>query len=178
MSSLQDQLLKAGLVNEKKAKQAKKDKAKKNKVERKSSQPTVDETKERAKQAMAEKAERDRQLNAERDAEALRKAILAQIRQLITLNIIRREGDIAYNFTDGKQIKKIYISDKLQNQLARGQIAIVKRDERYELVPAAVADKISQRDDSFIISLAEKSAEVTEEGDPYANYEIPDDLMW
>lgn len=177
MSSLQDQLLKAGLVNEKKAKQVKKDKAKKKRVDRRASQPVVDETKERVKQAMEEKAERDRQLNAERDAEAEKKAIFAQIRQLVSLNLIKREGDVAYNFKDGTTIKKIYVNAKLQDQLARGQVAIVCIDDTYELVPAVVAEKIRQRNESVIISLAEKDTSVDED-DPYADYEIPDDLMW
>lgn len=177
MSNLQDQLLKAGLVNEKKAKQVKKEKAKKNRVDRRSSQPVVDETKERAKQALAEKAERDRQLNAERDAESHKKAIIAQIKQLIVMNRIKRNGDIAYNFKDGATVKKIYINEKLQDQLARGQVAIAKLEDGYELVPAIVAEKIQQRDTSFILSLAEKSTDIDEE-DPYADYQIPDDLMW
>lgn len=177
MSNLQDQLLKAGLVNEKKAKQAKKEKAKKSRVDRRASQPVIDETKERAKQSMAEKAERDRQLNAERDAELHQKAIIAQIKQLISMNRIKRNGDISYNFKDGSTIKKIYINDKLQDQLARGQLAIAKLEEGYELVPTIVAEKIQQRDASFIVSLAEKNTEI-EEDDPYADYQIPDDLMW
>jgi len=177
MSSLQDQLLKAGLVNEKKAKQVKKDKAKKKRVDRRASQPVADETKERVKNAMAEKAERDRQLNAQRNAEAEKKAIFAQIRQLVSLNLIKREGDIAYNFKDGTTIKKIYVNAKLQDQLARGQVAIVCLDDTYELVPAIVAEKIRQRNESVIISLAEKDSTIDDD-DPYADYEIPDDLMW
>ncbi|WP_045860667.1 DUF2058 domain-containing protein [Teredinibacter purpureus] len=177
MSSLQDQLLNAGLVNEKTAKKAKKDKAKKKRVDRKSSQPIIDETKEQAKKVLAEKTERDRQLNAERNAKAQQKAILAQIRQLITTNAIRRDGDIAFNFSDGKLIKKIYINGKLQDQLSRGQIAVVRLDEGYELVPAVIAEKISQRDDGAIISLAERNNTI-EDDDPYADYQIPDDLMW
>lgn len=177
MSSLQDQLLKAGLVDEKKAKQVKKQKAKQKKVERKSSQPVVDETKEAAKRAMAEKAERDRQLNAERDAEAHKKAIRAQIRQLITLNTQARKGDVPYNFKDGTTIKKLFVDAKQQDELSRGQLAIAKLDDTYSLIPAVVAKKIEQRDETVIISLAQKSTEL-EEDDPYADYQIPDDLMW
>lgn len=178
MSSLQDQLLKAGLVDAKEAKKVKKQKAKQAKVQRKSSQPAVDETRERAKQAQAEKAERDRQLNQQRNADAERKALKAQVRQLIEMNQIRRDGDLPYNFKDGTTIKKIHVTAALQDSLARGQIAIVKLGETYQLVPAGVADKISQRDPESVIAKAEKSQQTMEEDDPYADYQIPDDLMW
>ncbi|WP_018274025.1 DUF2058 domain-containing protein [Teredinibacter turnerae] len=177
MSSLQDQLLKAGLVDKKQAKKAKKDKVKQQRVQNKSSQPQVDENKALARKAQAEKAERDRQLNAERDAQAMRKAIAAQIKQLVNLNAVKREGDVAYNFTDGKTIKKIYVSQKLVDQLARGQLAIASVGEEYQVIPAKIADKIAERDASFIVSQA-SNTQAIDEDDPYADYQIPDDLMW
>lgn len=178
MSSLQDQLLKAGLIDAKKAKQTKKEKAKQAKGQRKSAQPHIDETKEAAKRALAEKAERDRQLNAERDALAQQKAIQAQIKQLISLNKLPKDGDIAYNFKDGTTIKKVHVSQKLVDQLSRGQLAIAKLDNGYEVVPAVVAEKIAMRDASFVVAQVVKTAEVEAENDPYADYAIPDDLMW
>lgn len=179
VSSLQDQLLKAGLVDEKKAKQAKKDKRKQDKVNHKSKQKSVDEAKVNAQKAIADKAERDRQLNAERDAVAEKKAIAAQIKQLIEINTKPKgDGDISYKFTDGKKIKSIYVSDTVQNQLANGLLAIAKLGDRYELVPAKIAEKIADRDESYIISKNDRSQEVADEDDPYAEYQIPDDLMW
>lgn len=181
MSSLQDQLLKAGLVDAKKAKKNQKDKRKADKVQKKSKQEVVDENKLQAQKTRDEKAARDRELNAQRQAEAERKAILAQIKQLIQMNAQSKgHGDIAYNFTDGKQIKKIYVNAEVQRLLTRGRLAIAKLGEGYELVPTPVAEKIAERDDTFIVSLSEVSAEVAgeDEEDPYADYQIPDDLMW
>ncbi len=179
MSSLQDQLLKAGLVDAKKAKKNQKDKRKATKVQKKSKQEVVDENKLQAQKTREDKAARDRELNAERQAEAERKAILAQIKQLIKMNAQPKgHGDIAYNFTDGKQIKKLYVNAEIQRLLTRGRLAIVKQGEGYELVPTPVADKIAERDDSFIVSLSEVASEVEDEEDPYADYQIPDDLMW
>ncbi len=181
MSSLQDQLLNAGLVDTKQAKQAKKDKRKAQKQQHKSKSAAVDETKAAAAQARAEKAERDRKLNQERKLEAERKAIAAQIKQLIEMNrqprSARGEEETAYNFTDGKQIKKIHVSAAIQEQLSRGRLAIVKLGEGYELVPAAVADKIRQRDEVAVVS-QQVVDQASDEDDPYADYEIPDDLMW
>ncbi|MBB3047022.1 hypothetical protein FHR99_001258 [Litorivivens lipolytica] len=177
MASLQEQLLKAGVVDEKKAKQLKKEKRKAAKQPKGHVQ--VDESKAAAAKARAEKAERDRELNRQRQAEAEKKAIQAQINQLITTNAINRQnGEQAYQFVDGKKIKKLYVTNELQAQLTRGQIAIVKLGEAYELVPSAVAEKIRQRDEARVLVLHDKTTEAVDEDDPYADYQIPDDLMW
>lgn len=177
MPSLQEQLLQAGMVDQKKAKQLNKEKRKAAKQPK--GQVKVDETKEAAARALQQKAERDRELNRQRQAEADKKAIRAQIVQLITLNRIdRKRGEVSYQFTDGKKIKKLYVTDELQAQLSRGQIAIAKQGEGYELVPAAIAEKIAQRDASFVVLHHQKSADVVDDDDPYADYQIPDDLMW
>lgn len=177
MSSLQEQLLKAGMVDEKKAKQLNKEKRKAAKQPK--GQVRVDESREAAARALQEKAERDRELNRQRQAEAEKKAIRAQIVQLITLNRIdRKRGELSYQFTDGKKIKKILVTEELQAQLSRGQVAIAKLGEGYELVPAIVADKIKQRDAGFVVLHHQKADEAVAEDDPYADYKIPDDLMW
>lgn len=178
MSSLQDQLLKAGLVDKKAAKQASKEKRKQTKIQKKSNQPVVDETKLKIQQDREQKAARDRELNAQRKAEADQKAIAAQIKQLIERNLQSKGGgDVAYNFTDGSKIKKIYVSQQVFDQLSRGRLAIVKLGENYELVPLPVAEKIAERDGAIVVSISAKQ-DVADEDDPYAEYEIPDDLMW
>ncbi len=187
MSTLQDQLQKAGLIDAKKAKKAEKEKRKTAKVQRHSKEQVIDAARVSAEQARAEKVRRDRELNAERDAAAAKKALTAQIAQLIDMNrqanvSAGAAGDIAYNFTDGTKIKKIYVSADIQRQLSRGRLAIVKLQERYELVPAGVADKIASRDASYIIAQNSKEKAAAQEGagedDPYADFKIPDDLMW
>ena len=64
-NSLQNQLLKMGLVDEKKVKQAKKEKHKQAKQQGKKA-VVVDEAKRLAQQVAAQKAERDRELNRQR----------------------------------------------------------------------------------------------------------------
>jgi uncharacterized protein YaiL (DUF2058 family) len=178
MASLQDQLLKAGVVDAKKAKEIAKEKRKKAK-QRPKGQAVLNETREQAQQARAEKAERDRELNRQQREAAEQRAIAAQIRQLIEMNRIGRSGgETAYQFTDGTKIKKMYVTPLLQNQLSKGLIAIVKFHDGYELVPAAVAEKISQRDESIVLVRNTGRKEEVDEDDPYADYQIPDDLMW
>ncbi|QIL89398.1 DUF2058 domain-containing protein [Microbulbifer harenosus] len=181
MASLQDQLLKAGLVDGKKAKQISKEKRKQNKVAKKSGDVQVDEAKLAAEQARAEKVARDRELNAQREAAAQQKAIAAQIKQLIERNKQPKgasgQNDIAYHFTFDKKVKKLYVSAAVQDHLIAGRLLIVGEGEHFELVPRVIADKIAERNPAMVVQPPAQSAPV-EEDDPYAGYEIPDDLMW
>lgn len=186
-NSLQDQLMGAGLIDKKKAKALSKEKRQKAKQAPKGHKQ-VDEVKEAVKQNQAAKAERAKQLNIERQLIVEAKAISAQIKQLIDDHKISRSGgQVAYSFTHDKKIKKFYVTDELQGQLARGQIAVVvkqseakdEKSNQYELVPQAVAEKIAQRDDSLIVLQNTRSvATEVDEEDPYADFQVPDDLMW
>ena len=178
MASLQEQLLKAGLADEKKARAVRNEKRKQRKQQPKGA-AVVNETEERARKAREEKAEQDRQLNLERQREAEKKAIKAQIRQLIETNRLdRSRGEASYQFVDGKKIKKILVDDTMVDQLSRGRLAIVALGDSYEVVPDKVARKIMERDESAVVSLHERKQDDAGEDDPYAGYEIPDDLMW
>lgn len=178
MSSLQDQLLKAGLIDSKKAKQASKEKRKQQKVAKKSAQPVIDETKLAAEKARAEKVARDKALNAERNAAAQQKAIAAQIKQMVANNKQPKgNGDTAYNFTFDNKIKSIYVTEAVRDHLAAGRLMIVGLDEQFELVPRVIAEKISERNPDAVVQPPADSATVDED-DPYADYQIPDDLMW
>lgn len=182
MSSLKDQLLKAGLIDTKKAKQADKEKRKEANQARRTGHSEQDEIKAAAKAAQEAKAERDRELNRQRNEEAQQKALQAQIRQLVENHRQAKgagPGDMEYNFTHDNKIKKMRVSTKVHRQIVLGHLAIVAVGEAYELVPRVVATKIAQRDpaavlvDNFDVETID-----TVEDDPYKDYVIPDDLMW
>ncbi len=181
MASLQDQLLQAGLVDKKKVQSSKKAKNKQQYQQNKGhkQQTETDKAREMAEKARQEQAERSRKLNRQQREEAERVAIQAQIRQLITMNRIdRSKGEIAYQFADDNKIRSIYVTDKLQQQLADGIIAIVRLGDGYELIPRQVIDKITQRDASCLVMLNDSNNDTPDEDDPYADFQIPDDLMW
>ena len=178
MVSLQEQLLKAGLVDKKKAKRVNQDKTQQKKIERRTGVQELDESRQAALEAQQKQRETVRELNARRDAEAQKKAIQAQIQQMIQQSRQSRGGgDIAYNFTYGSKIERIYVSAAVRDQLAAGQLVIVKLGETAELVPRVVADKIAERNPSIVIRV-KKAEPRLDEDDPYAEYKIPDDLMW
>ncbi len=175
--SLKDQLLKAGLAKKPASKPSKKKKppqvAKKNR-----NKPS--EIQLRTQRAMLDKAKKDKRLNEQRQAEAAAKAKFAQIKQLVdNAKLDRKEGDTPYSFTLKKKVKKIYVTDEQQKQLSRDQIVIISMgNEVFELVPKAVAKKISERADKYVVKNTNVSAATPSEDDPYADYQIPDDLTW
>jgi uncharacterized protein YaiL (DUF2058 family) len=138
------------------------------------------ESKLLAEQAKQEKLAKDRELNKQQKILAEQKAITAQIRQIIETNTIATDnGDLVYNFTDGNKVKRVYTDAATHKQVSLGRLTIVKLDDSYKLIPTAAAEKIRQRDPSFIIYCADQTgAPEPDEDDPYADFQVPDDLMW
>ena len=176
--SLRDQLNKAGLADEDKLKKAKKAGYKKSVKQRHNKAELVDEYKVKSEHTLNEKVARDRELNRVKKEEADQKAIAAQIRQIIEMNRISRDdGDVAYNFSDNGIVSKLFVTQTVQNEISEGWLAIVKLDDGYEIVPAAVGRKVSLRDGSMVV--VQNEADQSAEGDdPYADFQVPDDLMW
>lgn len=176
-NSLQDQLLKSGLVNEKKIKEANRARDKQKKQAGKSAaQP--EQERRHAQQALRDKAEADRALARKRNAAQFQREMAAQIAQLVQHYRQPRGGDIAYNFVDGGVIKKLNLSATLREQLIRGQLVIVRAGTAYELVPVAAGERIRSRDASAIVVWNTPAADQPAADDPYKDYPIPDDLMW
>ena len=178
--SLQDQLLKSGLVSTAQAKSAKSDKHKQTQQQRKNNVTVVDEAKELVKKAQAEKAERDRELNQLIKQQEEQKHLIAQVKQLIELNKQPKDADgLPYHFNYNNKIKTLYVSEAMREQIIRGRMAIVKLGESYEVVSAEAAKKISLREAVSVIVHNEPCASaVDNKDDPYADYQIPDDLIW
>ncbi len=176
--SLRDQLLKAGLVSEKQAKQAGKQKQKQQRLEKKGQVEVDDAQKQAALQAMAEKAARDQELNRQQQEKAEQKARSAQIKQLVeTTRLPKLTTDDYYNFVDEKKVKRLSVNALMRDKLSRGSLAIVRHGGGYEVVPRDVAVKIQERDPRRVV-LLNTQTEQPDADDPYAAYQVPDDLMW
>lgn len=188
-NSLQDQLLKSGLGNRKQAAKARKASLGKRKKQA-AGETVTDATEEQARKAQQEKTERDRELNRIKQEEADARAIAAQIKQLVEHSRVEERGEIQYSFTHGTRIKSIDVTTALRRSLVAGSLAIVHSNDRYELVPRPIADKIAERDPDCVVfnaSAAEtaKQADTEADGSPaepevdeYADFPVPDDLMW
>ena len=179
--SLQEQLLQSGLVSNAKAKSIKTEKHKQVQKQRHHNIDVVDETKQLAEQAHTEKVERDRLLNQQRQDLHKQKEFHAQIKQLIEqhrIPIDSKEAEIAYHFKDDTKVKKLYVTELLRDKLSSGKLAIVKDEATYALVSHDIAQKIKERDATQVLVCNEEKTETPQAEDPYASFEIPDDLMW
>jgi len=175
---LQEQLLKAGL-----AKKGKVDQAAREQVKQRQGKITTSAPAEKidTQRLQAERAERDRALAAERNAQAHAREVVAQVRQIVDANKVKREGEISYRFTDGAAMKSVLVNEALRAQLAKGALVIVRAGENYELLPRAAADKIRERDAAAIVldhGQSKETAPASDDDEFYSQFKVPDDLTW
>lgn len=179
LSALQEQLLKSGLANDAKIKQVKAEKRKQNKRQRNNGIETVDEIKLSAEQTRQKQIERDRELNRQRKLAEEQKALAAQVKQLAELNRIAQDAEgVAYQFNHANKIKTVYVTEKVREALINGRAGIIGLESGYVIVPAEIARKIQERDADSVIVLNQPGQDTPTDDDPYAAYQIPDDLMW
>lgn len=174
---LQEQLLKAGLVKKSQVAQVAREQAKQ-RHGKAAPAPTAEQV--QAERLRQEKAERDRALAAERNAQAKLHEQRAQGRQIVQQNQVTAEGEIAYNFTDDGAIKTLWVSAPLRAQLASGGLVIVRHDQGYALIPRVAADKVYARDAALVVlDHGRGSTDSTDSDDEYyKRFQVPDDLIW
>ncbi len=178
---LQEQLLKAGLVKKSKVAEVARQQ---NKARHGKGAPEPSEIQREAERARSEKAERDRALAAEHKAQARVAELRAQARQIIHDRKVPRSGESEYRFTAHGAIRTLLINEDLRKKLSSGVLVIAHLDDRYELLPRAAADKVRERDAAMIVldhgqgAGAEPAAASSEDDAYYAQFQVPDDLVW
>ena len=175
-NALQAQLLKAGLVDNKKAKKLSKQAV----HEQRTGQSSEVELKAKIEKDQQEKLAKDQALSLEKKLALDEKTLRASVIQMISHHKIKEtDGDVTYQFIDDSKIKKVYINQQIYNALVSGSLVVAKDHDRYAFLPKALAERINEKLTGFIlVNNSENTAEVTDEEDPYAAYVIPDDLMW
>ena len=175
-NALQAQLLKAGLVDNKKAKKLSKQAV----HEQRTGQSDEAELKAKIAQTQQEKLAKDQALDLEKKRLLQGKELKAAIVQMINQHKIKEiDGEVAYQFIDDNRVKKIYLNQQIYNALVAGSLIIAKEAESYAVLPKALAERINDKMEGFIIvNNSEQNEQTTDEDDPYAAYVIPDDLMW
>jgi uncharacterized protein YaiL (DUF2058 family) len=183
MASLQDQLLKAGLTTKQKTRQANTDKRKKSKQKR-SGVEVGSSLQEQVKQDLAksqqEKLAKDTALNEEKKQQLASKESILRIQQILEHHQIKNvAGETEYNYTFNSKIKKLFVDPVTHKALVNGRLAVCGLLENSYLVTAETAEKVSNLDANVILVQNDKvDSDVVEADDPYADYQIPDDLMW
>ena len=178
---LQEQLLKAGLVKKSQVSQVAREQVK----ARHGKGPVAQTESQRdAERVRAEKAEHDRQLAAERNAQRRAEELRAQARQIISDRKLPREGELEYRFSDGEVIRTLLVTEVLRRQLSNGALVIVRHADGFALLPRMAAEKVRERDASLIVLDHGQSADTpistgnAEDDAYYAQFQVPDDLMW
>jgi uncharacterized protein YaiL (DUF2058 family) len=183
-SSLRDQLLAAGLVTEKQARQAAQQEQQRQfrkhhpNPTRNPGPPQQPSVKVQAEQAQVAKVARDKDLNRRREDKAQRRARIAEIEQIIEQGRVPRlETNDYYSFMDGKKIRRMSVDAQRREQLTKGELAIVRYKGYYAVVPAPVAERIRERDANMVVPIVQPKAS-SEPDDAYKEFVVPDDLMW
>lgn len=178
-TSLRDQLLKAGLVNEKQVKQAEKQR-RKQQGDKAAETAARRQAAQQAHAAHVAKTARDQELNRRKAAKAEAKAREAQVRQLIEQNRLpKSESEEYYAFQDGRHIRRIPVDAVQRGQLSRGELAIARYGATYALLPTAAAARVRERDPGAIVEHAtDVPGKQENEDDAYQGFDVPDDLVW
>lgn len=188
-SSLQEQLVQAGLADEESLNRSRQGRGRRaagkggggkkkggGRKPHQSSGPAAENGPEGS--AAAAQTERDPAPAAQRQPTAAEKA--DRLRQMIRANRIDRTyAGVPYRFTQGSRILEIAVTGTQQGRIARGELGVVSDGERYELIPAKVARRIREIDREAVLVLNAGADRTTgDDNDPYADYRVPDDLMW
>jgi len=181
-NALQEQLLKAGLASKQKVKNARTQ-------QRRDKKANVDDGSAALKQQIAEQklqqAIKDKQLNEQRFKETSEKG---QVKGLITeftrfAITLPKDAETKFNYTLDNKIYSVYVNDKIQAQLLNGSLGIIRYEDKSYLVPHKLAVRVKLLVPQWCGYLWDETAknaleQVSDADDPYADYAIPDDLMW
>ncbi len=177
-NSMADQLLKAGLSNKHKAAKARKAVNHQKKLKDRGQMGETD-AERHARESDEAKQTRDRELNAARDADRVAREQLAQGRNIVEHAQQRvQEGEQSFHYTHGTTVKTLLLDADQHRHLTRGLLAVAALDNKGVLIPAKAAEKLQQRCAELLLAWHKGEDDAPDENDPYADYQIPDDLMW
>ena len=180
--SFQEQLLQLGLVDKNKASKTKKQQHQNKKQNSKAGKKhvVVDENALLVQKAEEKKKARARKLNLQRETKLQKRAEDAQVKQFVEQNRLEKDDSgIAYRFNVSGKIQRIFVAKEIADQLSDGRLGIVGLAGKFEVVPRAIIEKIQAISNRVSVNInADSSKEGSDPEDPYAGFEVPDDLMW
>ncbi len=176
MSSLSDQLLKAGLVTEEQVKKAaekpkrhhsnKPNKSNRNNVKRPNKPKSSIENKIKKEEsdlaqfykerASLERSEKQEVARKKQEAARIKKETNDKINKLLTDNLLNDEAaEIRYNFVVGTTIKYLFVNEDQQQKLADGELAISFLGGKRALIPVSIAKQITEINPNKIVIIAD-----------------------
>ena len=175
MSSLSDQLLKAGLVTEEQVKKAS-ERPKKNKLKNQKQKKTNNDFSKQKRphakkepsdlaqfykeRASLERTEKQEAARKKQEAARIKKETNDKINKLLTDNLVNDDNaEIRYNFVVGTTIKYLFVNEDQQQKLANGELAISFLGGKRALIPTEVAKQITQLNPNKIVIISDPSTE-------------------
>jgi uncharacterized protein YaiL (DUF2058 family) len=159
MSSLSDQLLKAGLITEEQVKKASEKPKKKSfkahkkpiknapKKKPKNNSEQSDLAQFYAERKKLENKEKQQAVQRKKEAARLKKENKQKIDKLIAANLLNDEkAEIRYNFVVGTSIKYVFVTEQQQQDLIDGKLAFTFMGSKRCLISLATAEKIKALD--------------------------------
>ncbi|PKH01484.1 DUF2058 domain-containing protein [Psychromonas sp. MB-3u-54] len=180
MASLQEQLMKSGLINKQKAQQVQTDKRRKAKQKKKKGSVEVSDMQISLNDQKQQNKQQDLDKNKATQAELALRAAHGKLIQMIAQHCEKNyQGEIDYHFTYSNKVKRIAVDSKTQKGLIRGELAICVLNEAFYLINKEAAAILAEIDPSVLVALHDKQEPLAApEDDPYADFAIPDDLIW
>lgn len=163
-NSLQEQLLKAGLITQQHMEKAKQPKPKSpekptNQNKPKPTRPAQTQPRQPSdleqfykERARLERSEREAAERAARERAARKKQTREQVRTLLTAHMQNvDDADIRYNFIVGNNIKYLYVTEAQQNALAAGTLAITFLEGKRCLIPSSIIPQLHELDPGKLV---------------------------
>ncbi len=199
--SLQQQLIRAGLVSQERAEELAKPKPKKPPRKRpttaKGGKSGSDKTKPKMGPARrqrppakpsspspaAKKAAKAAEIDAAAEAElAQKRELKAKIKKLIDDNSITEfTGELTFNYVVGERVRQVFVSQEYLDKISAGDLAITRLNRQTHLVTPDVAQQLIDLNPQWLVVVNDPNQEqpqVSGEEDPYADYKVPDDMHW
>jgi len=166
-NSLQEQLIKSGLVSESKLKSQRKP----NKNRRKKNHT---KNARRHDHAAAPPAKAEQPLTRPDPQQA--KLVRRKIREILRATQCNdANADLAYHFQRQNLVKRLYVTNKQHSALINGILMIVPFGEKHYLVPITLRDELQQLDPNVQCIVHQSQPSSTDADD---DHPVPDDLMW
>ncbi len=180
-TSLRDQLAKAGLVSKKPQNQKKKRGPKSQQI--KARQQERSQRDQELQALEAHKRNRDRELNAQREQQRKAREQAEWVRQLIGSHAVKKQtpgdADTAFHFSLDGKIHHLYTGGAQRTELASGRLGIVWFDGQYHFLPRGIVEKLQEKIARRTwLSPPDEGEQKADSDDPYAEFKVPDDLMW
>jgi len=149
MSSLSDQLLKAGLVTKEQVKKAAEKPKPKKVATKKTNKKVRSEQSDLAKfygeRKQQENKEKQEKARKKQEAARLKKEMNEKTNKLISDNLLNDESaEIRFNFVVGTSIKYLFVTEEQQQDLADGKLAITFLASKRSLIPVEIGEKIQK----------------------------------